>query len=201
MLSKSVGRLLLTAMFIFAVFSLQTLFAADNEIPEIGDRVENFTLQDYNGNEHSLSDFKDSRAIVLMFIATQCPVSNAYNSRMVALYNDYHPENVAFVGINSNRQESVREIAEHARDHALPFPILKDRDNIIADKLDASVTPEIYVLNPDFKLLYHGRIDDSRREREVKSKDLRQALDRILAGKPVDNPETKAFGCTIKRVK
>jgi peroxiredoxin len=163
-------------------------------------KVENFTLKDYSGKSHSLSDYKDAKAIVVMFIATQCPVSNAYNSRMEKLYEDYSPKDIAFIGINSNKQESVKEVAEHAQEHGFKFTILKDLDNIIADKFDAQVTPEIYVLNSNFEVLYHGRIDDSQRENKVTSQDLRTALNEILAGKKVSVTETKAFGCTIKRV-
>jgi peroxiredoxin len=162
--------------------------------------VENFTLTDVNGTPHSLTDYRSSKAIVLMFIATQCPVSNAYNGRMVELFKDYAPRGVAFIGINSNEQESVEEIREHAKNHGFTFPILKDWNNVIADRLGASVTPEIYVLNARFDILYHGRIDDSRREADVNSRDLRNALDAVLAGKSVPLTETKAFGCTIKRV-
>jgi peroxiredoxin len=165
------------------------------------EKVENFTLKDYKGNSHSLSDYKDSEAIVVMFIATRCPVSNAYNSRMVDIYNDYTEKGLTFLGINSNKQEDIDEVAEHSKDNKFAFPVLKDDNNIIADKFDAQVTPEIYVLNPLLKVLYHGRIDDSQRERNVKSRDLRVALDEILAGKSVSTTTTKAFGCTIKRVK
>ncbi len=164
-------------------------------------KAENFTLEDYNGVKYSLSDYKDSKAIVVMFIATQCPVSNAYNTRMVELYNDYKKKNIAIIGINSNKQESVEEVKEHSKEHGFEFTVLKDWNNIVADKFQASFTPEIYVLNSKFEVLYHGRIDDSQRENNIKSKDLRAALDDILAGKPVAVASTKAFGCTIKRVK
>jgi peroxiredoxin len=163
-------------------------------------KVSDFTLEDYNGTKHSLADFKSSKAIVLMFIATQCPVSNAYNGRMVELQKDYSEKGVAFIGINSNKQESAEEVKNHATEHGFVFPVLKDWKNVIADKLGAAHTPEIYVLNSDFEILYHGRIDDSQRENKVTSKDLRNALDRILAGKAVEVTETKAFGCSIKRV-
>jgi peroxiredoxin len=164
-------------------------------------KVDNFTLEDYNGKKISLSDFKNTKVIVLMFVATQCPVSNAYNERYNKLFEDYKTKNVAFVGINSNKQESVEEIKEHAVEHGFKFPILKDFNNVIADKLDAQRTPEIFVVNPaTFEILYHGRIDDSQRESRIQSNDLRTALDEILAGKPVSVKETKAFGCTIKRV-
>jgi peroxiredoxin len=178
-------------------FSLASgLFAGDS-----AKKVSNFTLEDYNGVKHSLTDYKSSRAIVLMFIATQCPVSNSYNTRMVELQKDYAAKGVSFVGINANKQESVAEIKEHAQAHGFVFHILKDVNNVLADRLGASVTPEIYVLNPNFEILYHGRIDDSSREDRVTSKDLRTALDEILAGKTVGVRETKAFGCSIKRAK
>jgi len=164
-------------------------------------KVSNFTLEDYNGVKHSLTDYKSSKAIVLMFIATQCPVSNSYNTRMVDLQKDYAEKGVSFVGINANKQESVEEIKEHSKAHGFVFPVLKDVNNVLADKLGASVTPEIYVLNAKFEILYHGRIDDSSREDRVTSKDLRAALDEVLAGKPVGVKDTKAFGCSIKRAK
>ena len=89
---------------------------------------------------------------------------------------------------------------KHANENGFKFTVLKDWDNKIADKLNASVTPEVYVLNSNLEILYHGRIDNSRREEDVKSYDLRAALDAILQGKKVEVSETKAFGCTIKRV-
>jgi len=205
---KYLSGLFIAVSLIFWSFNLANCSAPEEEGSEPSNKIEassstgysNFTLKDYNGKEHSLSDFKDSTAIAVMFIATQCPVSNAYNERMVALYNDYHPKGIAFVGINSNKQEDIDEVKEHSQTHNFQFPVLKDWDNVIADEFGASVTPEIYVLNSNFEELYHGRIDDSKREVNVKSQDLRAALDEILAGKPVTNTETKAFGCTIKRV-
>ena len=164
-------------------------------------KVENFTLNDYNGKKFELADFKDSKAIVLMFISTQCPVSNAYNERMASLYNDYKGKKIAVVGINSNKAEAPDEIKEHAQEHNFGFTILKDVNNVIADKLEANHTPEIYIVHPTtLEVLYHGRIDDSQREAKVKTNDLRTALDEIISEKPVSVKETKAFGCTIKRV-
>ncbi len=157
-------------------------------------------MQDYNGKDHSLKDFKNSKAIVIMFIATKCPVSNAYNKRMENIYNEFKDNGISFIGINANKAESVDEIKSHAKEHGLTFLILKDNQNKIADEFKASVTPEIYVLNSNYEVQYHGRIDDSRDADNVDSKDLEQALNEILAGKKVSNSRTKAFGCTIKRV-
>ncbi len=172
-------------------------FVMKNENPA---KVQDFTLEDYNGVKHSLSDYKNSKAIVIMFIAIQCPVSNSYNARMNDLYRDYHDKQVAFVGINSNKGENVEEIKVHAQEKGFKFPVLKDMKNVIADRLSATVTPEIYVLNPDFQIVYHGRIDNASRIDKVTSNDLRNALDESLDSKPVALSSTKAFGCTIKKV-
>lgn len=183
--------------------SLITAFILTTALVVAGapEKVENFSLNDYNGKKVQLSDFKDSKAVVLIFISTQCPVSNAYNERMAALYNDYKEKKIAVVGINSNKAETPDEIKEHAAEHSFGFPILKDVNNVIADKLEANHTPEIYIVHPTtLTVLYHGRIDDSQRIAKVKTNDLRAALDEIVAGKEITVKETKAFGCTIKRV-
>jgi len=166
----------------------------------IGEKLQPFKLNDATGKTVDLGRLPGRQAVVLMFIATQCPVSNAYNERMAALAREYGAKGVAFVGINSNRQESVEEIAGHAVQHGFAFPILKDVGNVQADHFGAQVTPEIYVYDPGWVLRYHGRIDDDRSGANVKSQDLRNALDAVLAGRAVPVAETKAFGCTIKRV-
>ena len=164
------------------------------------DKIENFTLPDYNGKEHSLSDYKNSKATVIIFIATECPVSNDYNSRMEELYKNYSKKDIAFLGINSNKAESLAMMKEHAEENDLTFTILKDKNNVVADEFGASVTPEVYVVNSELEILYHGRIDNSRDIDDVTTNDLQNALNEILEGKPVSNNSTKAFGCTIKRV-
>ena len=187
--------------FIFGILLMTySSFSSGQSVLGEVNKVDDFSLKDYNGKEFSLSDLKDSKAIVVIFVATECPVSNAYNSRMESIYNDYKNKNVVLIGINSNKAEDIGRIKEHAKSKGLTFPILKDEKNIIADKFRASVTPEVFVLNNNFEVLYHGRIDDSRDESDVEKKDLRNALDEILSGKQVSDPVTKAFGCTIKRI-
>ncbi len=168
---------------------------------EVGKKAPSFTLKDVDGKERSLESFLSARYTVVMFIATQCPVSNAYNERMAALHKDYAGKEIAFVGINSNKQESAEEVKEHAAENGFTFPVLKDWNNVTADAYGAQVTPEVFVLDQHATVLYHGRIDDSRNAENIKTKDLRVTLDALLAGKAAPRPETKAFGCTIKRIK
>ena len=167
--------------------------------PAIGSTIEDFTLPDVNGADRSLKSLAGKNGTVLLFIAVQCPVSNAYNERMEQLAQDYKAKGITVVGINSNVAEDASAVKSHAAEHKLSFPILKDPGNKIADKLGASVTPEAYFIDAKSKLLYHGRIDNSRNAAQVETSDLRNALEQALSGKPVEKTEAKAFGCTIKR--
>lgn len=167
--------------------------------PAIGATIEDFTLPDVSGQERSLKSLAGKKGTVLLFIAVQCPISNAYNDRMEKLAQDYKAKGIAVIGINSNVKEDADAIRGHAAENKLTFPILKDPANKIADKLGASVTPEAYFLDANNKLLYHGRIDNSRNADQIETSDLRNAVEAALAGKAVEKTEAKAFGCTIKR--
>jgi hypothetical protein len=142
-----------------------------------------------------------AKATAVVFVSTNCPVSNAYNERMAAVYRDYSGRGVQFAFVNSNSNESVPEIEEHAKAKNLGFKVYKDADNVLADKLNAQYTPEVFVFDKAGTLVYHGRIDDTREVANVKSQDFRAALDAVLAGQAVPVAETKAFGCTIKRAR
>lgn len=168
--------------------------------PAIGSTIEDFTLPDANAKEHSLASLRGKNGAVLIFVAVQCPVSNAYNARMEKLAQDYQAKGINVIGINSNVAESAEAVKAHAAEKNLTFPILKDAGNKIADRLGASVTPEAYFIDGSNKLLYRGRIDNSRNEVEISANDLREALESALAGKPIAKSTANAFGCSIKRV-
>jgi peroxiredoxin len=107
---------------------------------------------------------------------------------------------VKFIFLNANRTEPAPQVAEHAKEH-FAFPVYKDENNVVADRFGASVTPEAYVIDSGGIVRYHGSIDDSQEVSRVQEQRLRNALDAVLSGKNVDRAETKAFGCTIKRMK
>ena len=194
--------ILLVSLFVIAGAIFATGARAEGEVPAppaIGATIEDFTLPDVDNKERSLKSLAGKNGTVLLFIAVQCPVSNAYNERMEKLAQDYKAKGIAVVGINSNVAEDTGAVKAHAAENKLSFPILKDPSNKIADKLGATVTPEAYFLDGSNKLLYHGRIDNARNAAQLETSDLRNALDAALAGKPVEKTEAKAFGCSIKR--
>src|SRR5438105_6601044 len=168
--------------------------------PAIGATIDDFKLPDFDGKEHSLNSLKGAKGTVLIFIATKCPVSNAYNDRMEKLAEDYKIKGFNVIGINSNNTEPASEVKSHAAEKHLAFTILKDDGNKIADRLGANHTPEAYVIDASGKMDYHGRIDNSQNTANITSNDLRDALDALLVGKPIQKTTSLAFGCSIKRV-
>ncbi len=165
----------------------------------VGSTVADFKLPDAEGKQHTLSGLRGKNGTVLIFVSVQCPVSNAYNERMEKLARELGARGVRVVGINSNATETADAVRQHAADRGLSFTILKDAGNRVADRLDAQVTPEAYFLDASNRLVYRGRIDNSRNGTNITSEELREAVEATLAGRPVARPEVKAFGCSIKR--
>jgi peroxiredoxin len=194
--------ILLASLFVIAGAVFAAGARAAGEVPAppaIGSTIDDFTLPDVDNKDRTLKSLAGKNGTVLIFIAVQCPVSNAYNERMAKLAEDYQAKGIAVIGINSNAAEDASAVKAHAAEHKLAFPILKDPGNKIADRLGASVTPEAYFIDPNNKLLYHGRIDNARNPAQLETSDLRNALDAALAGKTIEKTEAKAFGCSIKR--
>src|SRR5262249_40350218 len=140
----------------------------------------------------------------VLFLGTECPINNLFLPRLAELHKEFAPKGVQFLAVNANRQDAAARVAEHARKHSLPFPVLKDEGNRLADRLGARRTPEAFVLDGERILRYQGRIDDQygidyQRQRPTR-RDLAEALTEVLAGKAVTQPTTPVAGCLIGRV-
>jgi len=197
--------------FLLAVLVLSTwraVFASAPEqkaaaSPAIGAKVADFTLEDIGGQSHSLYGYKDKRAIVLVFVGTECPIANLYLPRLADVHKQYAARGVQFLAVNANDQDSAAAVAAHARERKLPFTVSKDADHKAADALGARRTPEAFVLDSSHVIRYRGRIDDQygyryRRPAPLHN-DLKDALDALLAGKAIGTPETEVRGCLIGR--
>lgn len=167
--------------------------------PADGSTVDNFKLQDVDGVSRALTDLTGKNGAVLVFLSIQCPVVRGYNERIDQIASEYRAKGINFIGINSNATESADAIRKHAGEH-YKFPVLIDKANVLADKLGASVTPEIFYLDPKGVLLYHGAIDNDRSGKNPTEQYVRTAFDATLAGKPIGRKSANAFGCSIKRV-
>jgi peroxiredoxin len=201
-MKKNATAFLLAAISVIAGAVVTGIASTEGDVPAppaIGATIEDFSLTDADGKEHSLNSLKGENGSVLIFVATKCPVSNAYNDRMEKLAHDYKARGVNVIGINSNAPESAAAVKTHAAENKLTFPIFKDPANKVADRLGATVTPEVYFLDANNKLIYRGRIDNAKDAAQVKSSELRDAIEATLDGKPVAKTTATAFGCTIKR--
>ena len=186
-----------------AIFSVSACDAFDDaplvESMPVGVTVENFRLPDTNGIERSLDELKGKNGSIVVFVSAQCPVVKQYNERISQFAADFEAKGINVIGINSNSSESLEWMRSHAAEK-YQFPVLIDKGNVLADKLGANVTPEIFYLNEKNVLVYHGAIDNSTSGDEITQNYLRDAVDENLSGRPIAKNRAKAIGCSIKRV-
>ena len=187
------------------VLFTKSLFAAPLPHLRIGRQVDAIRLQDYHGRWRELSEFKHHNIVVVAFLGTECPLAKLYALRLTEIENEFQDRSVAILGINSNAQDSITEIAAFARRHEIQFPILKDVANRVADKLGAKRTPEVFVLDKQRRVRYWGRIDDQYgigyARKQPQQEDLRRALSDLLAGRDVAHPQCESVGCHIGRIR
>lgn len=165
----------------------------------IGKAVGDFSLpRADSGAMETLYGANNQKATVVAFLSVKCPCSNEYNDRIRELAEKYTAQGVRFIGVYSNSDESSAEIAKHAAEHNLSFPVLRDERGLCADHFRATVTPQVFVLDGENILRYGGRIDDNRNPAEVKLHDLSQALEATLHGGSFPE-ETRPFGCSMVR--
>lgn len=174
------------------------------ETLSIGSIAPAFSLPGVDGKEYTLESFADKKALVVIFSCNHCPYVQKYEDRMVAIQRDYENKGVALVAINSNETknyptDSFEHMVERAKEKEFNFPYLRDETQAIADAYGAERTPQLFVFNENRELRYIGAIDDNWKEPEkVKIQHLRDALDSLLEGRAIAEPETHAIGCTIK---
>lgn len=191
------------------LFSAKALYSAErpdtNPASRLGQQVQDFTLDDYRGRARSLSDWSQAKCVVVVFLGTDCPLVKLYLPRLAQLATEWEAQGVAVVGINSNQQDPLTKVAAFAQRHEVPYPILKDPANQVADQFGALRTPEAFVLDGERRIRYRGRIDDQfgigYQKPEPQRRDLAVAVEEVLAGKDVSKPYAEAPGCLIGRVK
>ena len=173
-----------------AVFLVSASTLAAEPQAKIGTKVTDFERVDAGGKAFKMTQvLQGSKAVVVDFWSTRCPVSQKYEPVLKKLAADYTGKGVAFLAVDSNYNEPADEIQKVRSERGAPYPVLLDgKDGSLATYFGASHTPEAYLVTPDGMLAYHGNLDE-----------IGGALDAVLAGKTVPKSETRAFGCSIKR--
>ena len=179
----------------------------------IGDAAPDFNLPDITGKFYTLNDFKDAKAFVIVFTCNHCPTAQAYEDRIIQFTNDYKDKGVTLIGIMPNSvmgllpeecgytdlNDSYEEMQIRAKDKGYNFLYLYDGDNqAVSLQYGPSTTPHAFVFDADKKLQYAGRLDASEKPGTANAEDLRAAVDAVLSAEKIENPITKAFGCSVK---
>ncbi len=179
--------------------------AESSRTERLGRVVSEATLTDYRGASMSLADVQDKPIVVLAFIGTECPLAKLAVTKLNTLAKEFELRGVAILGINSNRQDSLADLAAQAKQQDVGFRLLKDAGNKLADAAGAERTPEVVVLDQKRAIRYVGRIDDQDgigyRRDAAKRNDLKIAIEELLAGKPVSVATTEVEGCHIGKVR
>ncbi|MEM7233870.1 MAG: redoxin domain-containing protein [Planctomycetota bacterium] len=169
----------------------------------VGREVPEQKLRDFRGKEHEVKIGGDTRAAVVVFIGTHCPLAKLYGPRLSELEKRYAKKGVAFFAIDSNRQDTLQHLSHYATKHGITFPVLKDGDHSVSDAYGAERTPEAFVLDAKRVVRFQGRIDDqygvgySRPKANVHH--VADALDDLLAGRKVRTPYVEPVGCIVGR--
>lgn len=171
----------------------------------LGTKAPDFRLADPSGKWVSSDDFKDSQALLVMFMCNHCPFVQHIRSQFAELAKDYQARGVAIVGINANDvenhpEDSPEKMAEEIKQIGYTFPYLYDETQAVAKAYHAACTPDPFLFDRNHRLVYRGQFDDSRpgNGKPVTGRDIRAALDAVLAGRPVPADQKPSVGCNIK---
>ena len=208
------GLRILIAAIVVGTAAGEMLVAAPANLKtlEIGAKAPDFKLPGVDGHNYSLADFADAKILAIVFTCNHCPTAQAYEDRLIKLHADYKDRGVALVAISPNDPEAVRldelgytdlgdsleEMKIRAKERKFAFPYLYDGEK---QKTSAAygvlATPHVYIFDRERKLRYVGRVDDSE-VKTVKSHDARNAIEALLAGRPLPVEKTRVFGCSTK---
>ncbi|QDV24299.1 thioredoxin family protein [Aureliella helgolandensis] len=171
----------------------------------LGTEAPDFSLPDFNGKIVTRDDFRGQQGLLVMFMCNHCPYVKHVAPELARLADDYQPKGVGVVGISSNDvvahpEDSPEMMKQEAADRGYSFPYLYDESQSVAQAYHAACTPDFYLFDGDLRLIYRGQLDDSRPKQgsQPTGHDLRAALDALLAGKPVPEPQKPSIGCNIK---
>jgi peroxiredoxin len=174
-----------------------------NPLP-LGGACPDFRLPSATGGFVSRDDFNDVPVLGVFFYCNHCPYAQGIEARLIELEKDYRDKGFHFVAVCSNDaatypDDSFENMRKRAREHGYAFPYLHDEDQSVARTFDAVCTPDLYVFDRNRRLAYHGRLDDSPRDpTKVKRRELREAVDALLAGRQPDAKQNPCIGCSIK---
>ena len=167
---------------------------------ETGAAGPGFSGTGVDDKQHSLADYKDAKALVLVFTCNHCPVAVVYQDRLIQLQKDYKDKGVQVVAVCVNDKDGDRlpGMKRRAKEKGFNFPYLYDKTQQSARAYGATCTPHVFLLDKDRKVAYQGAVDGNNNPEGVEHRFLRDAIDAVLVGREVEMPITRQRGCGIK---
>jgi len=188
-----------------APFQILRMVATNSTMLPLGTQAPDFHLPDPSGKTFQLADFQNAKGLVVVFMCNHCPYVKNLRAGLAQLARDYQPLGIEVVGINSNDvanypADSPANMAQESKSAGYVFPYLYDDTQDVAKAYRAACTPDFYLFDKNRRLAYRGQFDDSRPGNAVPvtGKDLRAAIDALLAGKPLAPVQIASLGCNIK---
>ena len=162
-----------------------------------------YKLIDIHNNQVSFSEFKRNKATVIIFLLSDCPASQSYTVTLNKLAKKFSNEKIEFIGIFPGRYSTDNEIQKFQKQYKITFPLLKDADMFVAEKLNATVGPSCFLINGDGKIVYEGRIDDwlyalGKKRQMVTENNLQDAIEAVIKNIPVKIKKTNPIGCILE---
>jgi peroxiredoxin len=189
-----IHRMAIVLWVYMAMGSIQSIYAVDN-----GSKIDNFQLPDTAGTIYSLRSYS-GKIVVLIFWSFKCPVSHLYADRMNQFKDKYANKDVIVLGVDSAANETPTEIRANIENMKIKTPILLDEDGALAQKVGATQTPSVMVIDGTMILRYRGALDNNRKTGEKgRIAYAEDAVDALLAGRSIPISETRPFGCSIRR--
>ncbi len=190
-------RSLISIVFLLTLISAQSV----KKGYEVGDKATDFKLKNVDGREVSLADYKNANGFIIIFDCNTCPYSKAYNERIIRLNDHYSSKGYPVIAINANdgSGDSFDDMVRMAKKKNYKYPFLFDETQQVAKAYGATNTPHVFVLTKELKVAYLGAIDDNARDAEAATKHyVEDAVNALMANKPVPVTKTKAIGCGIR---
>ncbi len=190
-------RSLISIVFLLTLISAQSV----KKGYEVGDKATDFKLKNVDGREVSLADYKNANGFIIIFDCNTCPYSKAYNERIIRLNDHYSSKGYPVIAINANdgSGDSFDYMVRMAKKKNYKYPFLFDETQQVAKAYGATNTPHVFVLTKELKVAYLGAIDDNARDAEAATKHyVEDAVNALMANKPVPVTKTKAIGCGIR---
>ena len=180
----------------------QAAWTADEPVKTESPRQE-LQFTDLNDKSYTFKAPVGSRALVLIFVTTDCPIANSYQPALARLYDEFHRTGFEFVMVHEGLDQSIDKLKEHSKEYTVPFSVVMDGDHSIARRASATKTPEVFVFGLEGEICYQGRIDNlyqsfGKKRATATRDDLRIALTELDSGEPVSVPKTETVGCSIQ---